>query len=127
MNANLMLGVPTIDRQHIELFRSFEHLVSAGVSEEVLSDVLSRLTLQICNHFQTEEGFMAGLDLPSKMLKAHHQAHEQIIEDLTQIHLDSMRGQGLPFEETVATVASCVNAHLVEFDLELRPYLQQKA
>lgn len=127
MNSALMLGVPSIDRQHYELFHTFQHLISSGISEEAISDILSRLTKQICYHFEAEEDFMGSLDLPGNLLHEHHLAHNQIIEDLTQIHLNSMHGLDLPFEEIISTVADCVNRHLVEFDLLLKPYIKRTA
>lgn len=127
MNSNLTLGEPSIDRQHYELFHTFQHLMASGITEEALSDILSRLTKQICYHFEAEERFMSSLNLPGKLLRDHQLAHNQIIEDLTQIHLDSMHGLGLPFEEIISTVANCVNHHLVEFDLLLKPYIEATA
>ncbi|MBS1142922.1 MAG: Hemerythrin cation binding region [Proteobacteria bacterium] len=124
MNTNLMLGVPDIDHQHSELFRSFEHLISADMSEDVISDILSRLTLQICSHFAAEERFMASLMLPDSMLHDHHQAHQKIVEDLTQIHLDTMCGQETPVEKMISKVAHSVSNHLVVYDLELKAYIQ---
>lgn len=124
MNPNLIIGAPAIDRQHSELFRSFQKLLSSGDSEESISDILSELTEQIYKHFHSEEQFMLGLGIPAEMLKAHQAAHEQIVEDLTQIHLNAMHGQGLPIETTIATVEACVNHHLMEFDLGMKPYIQ---
>lgn len=122
-NINLTLGVPSIDQQHHELFRSFQHLLSTGINEEAISDALSRLTLQIYDHFTTEEKFIDGLKLPEMMSLHHKQAHLQIIEDLTEIHLETMHGLGVPFEEIVNRVSGYVNHHIVEFDLELKPYI----
>lgn len=124
MNTNLMLGVPDIDHQHAELFRSLQSLISATPSEEIISDILSRLTLQICAHFAAEERFMADLKLPDEVLCEHHQAHQKIVEDLTEIHLNTMSGLPTPFEKMIPTVAHCVSNHLVVYDLGLKDYLQ---
>lgn len=124
MNTNLILGIPDIDHQHTELFRSFELLSSAERSNAIFSDILSRLTLQICSHFASEERLMASLKLPGEMLLEHHQAHQKIVEDLTQIHLNAMCGQDTPFDKMIAKIAHCVSNHLVVFDLELKPYIK---
>lgn len=124
MNKNLLIGVPKIDHQHTELFRLFQHLLSIGTSEEAVSDALSRLTTQIHKHFKTEEDFMAGLNMPAEMFLEHEQAHTQIIEDLTEIHLETRHGLGVPFEEIIKRVAAYVNDHVIEFDLLLKPYIR---
>lgn len=127
MNKNLLLGVPKIDHQHGELFRSFQQLLSIGTSEEALSDALSRLTSQIHEHFKTEENLMAGLNIPAEMFLKHEQAHTQIVDDLTEIHLVTMHGLGVPFEEIIKRVAAYVNDHVIEFDLLLKPYIEKRA
>lgn len=124
MNPNLYLGDPLIDHQHAELFQSFQKLTTPGRTEESVSDILSTLTAQIYKHFTTEETVMNRLGLPDQMLQAHQLAHHQIIEELTNIHLNAMYGMGAPIEETIHKVAACVNHHLVEFDLGLKPYIQ---
>jgi hemerythrin-like metal-binding protein len=127
MNKNFLLGVPKIDHQHRELFRSFQLLLSIGTSEEAVSDALSRLTIQIHEHFKTEENFMASLNIPAAMFLQHEQAHTQIVEELTEIHLEIMHGLGVPFEEIINRVAAYVNHHVLEFDLLIKPYIQQRA
>lgn len=125
MNKNLLLGVPNIDDQHRELFRSFQHLLSIDPGEESLSEALSRLTNQIHQHFKTEEDFMAGLNMPAPELIEHVSAHTQIIEDLTEIHLESMYGLRVPFEEIINRVSAYVNEHIIEYDLCLRAHISQ--
>lgn len=124
MNPNLYLGDPLIDHQHAELFQSLQKLIAHGRTEESVSDILSTLTAQIYKHFKTEETVMNRLDLPPPILQAHQLAHQQIIEELTNIHLDAMYGVSAPLEQTIRKVAACVNHHLVEFDLGLKPYIQ---
>lgn len=127
MNKNLLLGVPNIDRQHRDLFRSFQHLLSIDPVDESISEALSRLSSQIHQHFESEEDLMAGLDMPASVLADHIQAHTQIIEDLTEIHLETMHGLGVPFEAIINRVAAYVNHHVLEFDLLLKPYIEQRA
>lgn len=130
MNENLRLGSPTIDQQHQALFYSFERLSAlAGEAspDEMLSEILSKLSHQIHHHFMTEEMLMAGLPLPPAMLRAHRAAHEQILEELAQIHFDAMAGKPLSLQEIIAAVATWVSRHLVEYDLELKPYINGQA
>jgi len=125
MDKHLLLGVPGIDHQHSELFHSLQHLMAVGLNEEALSEVLSRLTRQIHDHFASEERFMASLDMPEDLLREHELAHSRIIEDLTQIHLDTMFGLRLPVDEVIGRVAAYFEHHLVDFDLGLKAFLPQ--
>ena len=127
MNKHLLLGVPNIDHQHDELLRSLQHLLAAGKCDEGFSEVISRLTIQIHDHFQSEERFMAGLALPPEMMREHELEHSRIIEELTQIHLDTMVGLRLPFEEIIGRIASYVSQHVIDFDFRLKPYIPQVA
>lgn len=124
MNPNLQIGDPIIDRQHAELFQLFQKLIASGRTEESVSEIFSTLTEQVFKHFQTEERLMSRLGLPSKMLEEHQLAHQEIIEELTNIHLDTLHGLGFSVEQTIQKVAVCVNQHLVDFDLGLRPFIQ---
>lgn len=122
MNENLLIGVPQIDYQHRELFRSFQHLLTIAPGEEAISDALSRLTVQIHDHFETEEKFMRGLSMPVSEALKHKLAHTEIIEGLTEIHLETMYGLRVPFEEIIHRVSVYVNQHIIEFDLGLKAY-----
>lgn len=126
MNEHLMLGIPTIDLQHQALFDAFGKLAAAGDTdfpEEVLSDILSRLGDQIQRHFATEEALMLQIALPEPMLSEHRAAHESILEEFAQIHLDAMFGQTRSLPEIIGTVTGWVQQHLVQFDLTLKPYI----
>jgi hemerythrin len=126
MNENLLLGIPTIDIQHQELFNAFGKLAASGDAdfpEEVLSDILSRLGEQIQRHFATEEALMLQIGLPEPMLSEHRAAHELILEEFAQIHLDAMFGQTRSLPEIIGTVTGWVQRHLVQFDLPLKPYI----
>lgn len=123
MNKNLLLGVPNIDFQHSELFRSFRHLLSIRTNEEAVADALSQLPLQIYDHFETEEDFMFGLDMPSEMLLQHEQAHTQIVEELAKFHLETMDGLKMRPEEIINRIAAHIHHHIIEFDLLLKSYI----
>lgn len=127
MNKNLLLGVPKIDHQHRELFRSFQHLLSIDPSDDSVSEALSRLTSQIHQHFDTEGRFMDGLEMPASELHDHVQAHTQIIEGLTEVYLESMFGLRVPFEEIIKRVSAYVQQHVIEYDLLLKPYIERQA
>lgn len=130
MNEHILLGAPVIDHQHQGLFLSFRKLAATGevaFPKEAMSDVLSDLTKQIHEHFRTEEAFMLELGLPNDEYQAHLAAHNSIIEELAQIHLDAMYGKYQALPEVIGTVANWVQQHLVEFDLALKPYIAGQA
>jgi hemerythrin len=128
MNDKLLLGAPTIDRQHQQLIDSLEKIRSAIGStdpEEVLSAELSSLGVKICQHFATEEGLMGTLGLPAPILRSHQKAHELMLEEFTQIHLNAMYGVKAVLPDVIAMVSSWVNLHLLESDLALKPYIER--
>lgn len=126
MEQSLILGSPTIDHQHQGLFVLLERLSSLARDqdhEEEVSDILSKLTRQLQHHFLTEETVMDRLAMPHSMLRAHHAAHQKIIEELTQLHIDSMAGKARSLEMIIADVSRWVYQHMIEYDLEMKPYL----
>ncbi len=129
MNPSLLLGSPTIDHQHQGLFALLERLSSlprAQEHEEEISDILGKLTKQLQHHFLTEETVMDRLAMPSTLVRAHYAAHHRIVEELTQLHMDSMAGRQRPLETIIAVVGQWVYQHIVEYDLEMKPYLNGK-
>jgi len=125
MDKHLIIGSPTIDQQHQALLSSLAGLFDAGhydAPDEVLSEVLSRLSQQIRHHFTTEETLMEGLPIPLPEKHAHHGEHSRILEELTQLHIDAMDGNAKPLPEIIHMVATWVTQHLIEFDLNLKPY-----
>jgi hemerythrin-like metal-binding protein len=127
---SLQLGAPAIDQQHQALFVSFRKLMSAGQAQfpdEVLGDLLSQLDGQIRHHFATEEALMVEIELPEPLLNQHCAAHESILDELTQLHLDAMYGNEPRLPEVIATVVKWVQQHLVEFDVKLKPYIDRAA
>lgn len=126
MNQTLMLGSPIIDHQHQGLFALLErlsHLPGKRDHEEEVSDILGKLTKQLQHHFLTEETVMERLAMPDAMVRAHYAAHHRIIEELTQLHMDSMAGKSRPLETIIADVGKWVYQHVLEYDLEMKPYI----
>lgn len=126
MNQSLLLGSPTIDHQHQGLFVLLERLSGLPGQqdyEEDVSEILSKLTKQLQHHFLTEETVIDRLAMPEALVRAHYAAHHRIIEELTQLHLDSMAGRQRPLETIIADVGKWVYQHIVDHDLEMKLYL----
>jgi hemerythrin len=126
MNPSLLLGSPTIDQQHQGLFALLERLSGLPRNQDhadEVSDILGKLTKQLQHHFLTEETVMERLSMPNTLLRAHYAAHHRIVEELTQLHMDSMAGRQRPLETIIADVGKWVYQHIVEYDLEMKPYL----
>ena len=118
-----------IDQQHEALFVALNRLAMAPEAEhpaEVRSEVLSKLGHQIQHHFAAEERIMAGLAIPSAMFDEHCLAHLRILEEFAQVHLDSMAGEPVPLNVIIHSVAKWISQHLIEFDLDIKPYLPAK-
>lgn len=125
-----MLGVSDIDQQHQALFDALHKLsrLEGGVpDEDALSLILSNLSHQIFEHFSSEERLMSDIGVPAAMLARHRVAHEQILEELAQMHIDAMQGEFLSLPEIVVKVSAWVHRHLLEFDLGLKPFIAHSA
>jgi len=126
MNPSLLLGSPTIDHQHQGLFALLERISGLPRNhehEEEVSDILGKLTKHLQHHFLTEETVMERLAMPNALVREHFAAHQRIIEELTQLHIDSMAGKQRPLETIIADVGKWVYQHMVEYDLEMKPYI----
>lgn len=129
MHPSIHLGDREIDRQHEELFDAFlqlEALGDAAFPEERLSELLSALGDKMQRHFAIEETLMAALHLPEALRREHCCAHLQILEDFAQLHLDAMRGCRWPLQDIVIRVRQWVVRHLIEEDLQLKPFLARQ-
>lgn len=120
--VNDRIGIPVIDAQHEGLFDTFSRLQQSK-SDDVLSEVLTKLGHQIRHHFYTEEALMIGMGLPAEMLQEHVAAHEAILEEIADLHWQAMNGKKKTLDEVIPTVAGWVVRHLAEYDMSLKPYV----
>ncbi len=78
------LGIPVIDRQHLELYNMLNQLYSAmqhGQGRSVAAAIMKRLSSHVRNHFMEEEKTLRSLNSP-----LYQQCCRKHAEDLAEIH-----------------------------------------
>jgi len=81
MPEDLRVGVPTLDRQHLELDRLLRELeagLQGGAASLELADRIQVLQALAEEHYETEEAVMAAYAYPH--LGPHHAEHEALLE-----------------------------------------------
>lgn len=125
-DAALLIGVPSIDQEHIELARRLEEL--AGDEQEItqserFSEALSGLGSQIDTHFNNEEQFFKRLGMPDDVVSSHVQAHTAIIAQYVQLNLDIMLGKAPDHARILHMIKGWIIGHIVDHDLKIRDHL----
>jgi hemerythrin-like metal-binding protein len=126
-NSALLVGIPQIDNEHAELMAVIDRLIgppALHIRSDKFSEILSRLGLQLVEHFRHEEEFIRSCGLPAHEVAAHIDAHGEILEQYTRLQLDLMcRTSPNPVEaEIVAMTRSWIVDHFEAFDLKLQAY-----
>jgi hemerythrin-like metal-binding protein len=121
----LKTGIPTIDNEHQTLF---DQLNSLSDNTEVqpdsaeFSEALSRLSGNLIDHFANEEKVMRSVGVPAELLARHMDAHNEVIEQITQMCFDLMRRKTIGRDQALERVRSWIVRHLTEYDMKLRAY-----
>lgn len=122
---SLVIGVPPIDQEHQGLFDHLEVLKQSYGEVFDLSDFadsLSRLSSQLIDHFASEEKFMRAIGVPATELARHVDAHNQVIEQITELSFDLMERKRISRDQILGKVGGWIVEHLTDYDLELRQY-----
>ncbi|MBF0562838.1 MAG: hemerythrin family protein [Alphaproteobacteria bacterium] len=124
-NANLSIGVASIDADHQLLFRLVDDLQNAISEHEensVISSVLYSLAAYTDYHFAREERIMAVCGYPD--LAAHHGYHEDIRD---QVRADCAAFQADPIDFDVQHLTDFLKKwltlHIMGEDTKLKPYV----
>lgn len=122
---SLRVGISSIDEEHESLMAHLNRLLHSP--KEVLdlmefAEMLSRLNSQLIDHFISEEHFMRTTGVPEVQLVRHIDAHNQVIEQITQLSFDLMNRKNIGREDVITKVRSWIVDHLTEHDLGLRMY-----
>ncbi|HAD05185.1 MAG: hypothetical protein A2091_06710 [Desulfuromonadales bacterium GWD2_61_12] len=124
---DFLVGNPTIDRQHKELFRAFGELVDAcrlGKGKNKIEELLDFLEVYVIFHFDAEEKLMEQSNYPGR--EAHRTAHAGFISQLKELKI--MFGKdGASMElliTTNETVLRWLIEHIRKTDTALGAYLK---
>ena len=119
----LEVGIPSIDEEHKALLSQLNSLfLDPGDTPQSaeFSEALSRLTGELLNHFASEERVMRTLGIPDHQLARHIDAHNAVIEQITQLSFDLMQRKSLHRDDVIFQVREWIIGHLADHDLALR-------
>jgi hemerythrin len=124
---HLATGVAWQDREHKELFKRFNQLVSAiecGEGEEEVGKLFKFLDDYVVTHFHHEEQAMSKFSYPG--ILAHLEEHTHFIDDLFGLERESQQcGSGLA-ELVRSRLVSWLENHIGSTDKALGVFLNQR-
>ena len=126
LDSSLLIGVPSIDKEHHELVRLFDLLISnpdARPGTESFSEALSQIGGQIQTHFINEEKLLKSIGMDEIDAISHVQAHGHILDQYTRLNLDLMQGNMSNRSTSLRMIKGWVIDHIVHHDLEIKKYL----
>ena len=126
IDASLRIGIPAIDREHHDLVRQLDRLMSnpdVYPGTDGFSEILSQIGKQFKAHFITEEKLMRSLGMPEALVDSHIRAHHHILDQYTRLNLDLMQGKATDCSEVVRLAKSWITDHIAHHDLKIRAYV----
>ena len=122
----LMIGLPSIDREHHELVALLDRLmgcpdVQPG-SEGFLASV-ETIGRRLAAHMHNEEHLFASIGLPEADVASHVRAHAEIMEQYARLSLDLEQGNSSGRSEVLRMIKNWVIEHVVQHNLKLKLYL----
>lgn len=125
-DPSLTIGVPEIDRQHVELFDRLDRLLEAartGRTAEEVGKLLGYLGDYVIDHFGAEEALMSARGYPGL---AAHQAEHRHFEGELQALLHEYLDDGATLLLVVrvnAKVTTWLREHIYRTDKALAAFL----
>ncbi len=122
-----LIGNPTIDAEHRELFRLINDFHSHWQERQQRQDiafVLNRLVSYAQEHFRHEEEIMAAAGYPR--LAEHHQVHEHLFDAIFRLHEEYMEQDRHLEQDTMKFVKSWLVEHIINNDYLFRDFLAKK-
>lgn len=122
----MLIGVPSIDREHYALITQINRLIENPLTEpasETFADVLSQIGPQIRFHFDSEEGLLKSCGMPADEVAEHVEAHTEILEQYALMNCDLMEGKPLTRSQALLQVKGWIIDHLRRYDSRIRQYL----
>jgi len=115
------LHVEKIDNQHKELFRlsSIVESLNKQTTKEEIKKLLNSFFIYMREHFSDEEAYMESIGYP--LLKNHHELHQEIIEDFTNLIKKNHTLELLKNEMKKATKKWLID-HIMENDLKIEKW-----
>jgi hemerythrin-like metal-binding protein len=122
----LLIGVPSIDREHqdlLVLLVRLSHNPDAHMQSEPIAETLRRLGEQLGRHFRNEERLFGSCGMPRQDVLAHVKAHQKILAQYAQLNSDLMQGNEPALADIAQLVKEWIVDHLLEHDVKIPQYL----
>lgn len=122
---SVLVGVPAIDREHLELVALVDRLtfdISKPERADELSDGFGRLGQALKKHFDNEEALIESSGMPLDEMARHFLAHEEILEQHADFNFSVMNGE-LSFLDASEALQNWVTRHIAEYDMTIRSYV----
>lgn len=123
LDRALQVGVPAIDGQHQVLIDELNRLIvdpRAIPASEAFGEVMSRLGIELGNHFHFEERLFDQLGLPAADIDAHVAAHSDILKQYADLHLDLMHRKSLRRVDVLRMIRQWIVGHIAAHDVKMR-------
>jgi hemerythrin-like metal-binding protein len=120
---SLKIGITSVDEEHqalLDHLDSLMHTPGGTLDVSDFAESLSLLNRQLIDHFTSEERLMRTIGISGGQLARHIDAHNQVIEQITQLSFDLMQRKRIGRDQVLAKVKIWVVGHLSEHDLLLR-------
>jgi hemerythrin-like metal-binding protein len=121
---SLKIGITSVDEEHqalLDHLDSLMHTPGGTLDVSDFAESLSLLNRQLIDHFTSEERLMRTIGISGGQLARHIDAHNQVIEQITQLSFDLMLRKRISRDQVLAKVKVWIVGHLTEYDLLLRP------
>lgn len=125
--GSLLVGVPAIDGEHLELVALVDRLtfdMNRPDREGELSEGFTRLGQKLKKHFDNEEAIIESSEMPVDEMAWHFLAHEEILEQYANFNYSVMTGDR-SFRDASEAVQNWVTRHIAEYDMKIRGYISR--
>ena len=121
---NLSVGVEEMDNQHKALIELINIVISGLNQGENISKSLKQLAVEMKEHFDEEEEFLASVAYPD--LENHKQIHADLISKLNLFVEAQSLGQ-LEQERLGTFLKMWLKSHIMGVDRKYAAFLEQKS
>lgn len=125
---NLITGIDEIDVQHKDLFDAIQALEYPNKSEQDMWDILLKIEIYACTHFDTEEGYMEKFNYPIDIMEEHKKEHKAFLEKFIRLKKEfEIKGFSQEFIEDFQNfLLIWIGKHYKTTDIKLAEFLSER-
>lgn len=121
------VNVAEIDKQHKEIFKITNNLLNAiadGTGNEIVGDILGKLTDYISMHFKTEENYFDKFSYPKSF--SHKEEHQTFVLKVSEFKKSFEKGRESLYVEVTNFILNWLMSHLLLSDKEYTKFFSEK-